>query len=240
MTAARVAVITGATGGLGRALAADLSAAGWSLALLGTSAERLSGLVAELGLAPERTHTATAQLRDAEAAERALASVLDRFGRVDGWVHVVGGWTGGTSIVDSSDEPYTSMLDQHLWTTLNVCRALVPAMVEAGFGRIVAVTSPQAAAPDAGASAYAVGKAAQETLLAALAREVAGSGVTVNVLRVRSIDARGQRGSDAGGTNAGATTPAEIAAAVRYLFSDEARVVTGQRIGLYGGPSPTS
>jgi NAD(P)-dependent dehydrogenase (short-subunit alcohol dehydrogenase family) len=105
-------------------------------------------------------------------------------------------------------------------------------MVEAGFGRIAAVTSPMAANPDAGMSAYGVGKAAQETLFAALSQEVAGTGVTVNVVRVRAIDtSAGESGSE----QAYATTPAEISAAIRYLFTDAARVVNGQRIGLHSG-----
>ena len=79
---------------------------------------------------------------------------------------------------------------------------------------------------------YGVGKAAQETLFSALAQEVAGSGVTVNVVRVRAIDtAAGEGGSD----KAYATSPAEISAAVRYLFSDAARVVNGERLGLHSG-----
>jgi NAD(P)-dependent dehydrogenase (short-subunit alcohol dehydrogenase family) len=89
-----------------------------------------------------------------------------------------------------------------------------------------------AAAPDAGMSAYGVGKAAQETLFAALAQEVAGSGVTVNVVRVRAIDT--EAGAD-GSEKAYATSPAEISAAVRYLFSDAARVVNGERLGLHRG-----
>ena len=132
----------------------------------------------------------------------------------------------------SPDDPYRDMIDQHFWTSLNVVRELAPRMIDAGFGRIAAVSSPMAAAPDAGMSAYGVGKAAQETLFAALAQEVAGSGVTVNVVRVRAIDT--EAGAD-GSEKAYATSPAEISAAIRYLFSDAARVVNGERIGLHGG-----
>jgi NAD(P)-dependent dehydrogenase (short-subunit alcohol dehydrogenase family) len=225
-------MITGATGGLGRVLVRDLAADGWALVLVGSSQERLDALVAEAALDRDQTATVTARLRDASEARAAVDAAYQRFGRVDALAHLVGGWTGGMHIGRSPDEPYVEMLDQHLWTTLNVVRELAPRMVDAGFGRIAAVTSPMAAAPDAGMSAYGVGKAAQETLLAALAQEVSGTGVTVNVVRVRAIDtAAGEGGSD----KAYATTPAEISAALRYLFSDAARVVNGQRIGLHGG-----
>ncbi len=145
----------------------------------------------------------------------------------------MGGWTGGTNVVDAMDEPYAAMLDQHLWSTLNVVRPLVPRMVAAGRGRLVAVSSPMAASPAAGMSAYAVGKAAEETLFAALARELAGSGVTANVVRVRTIDTKGIRTTDPHGKGASMTTPSEISAAIRYLFSDAAGVVNGERIGLH-------
>jgi NAD(P)-dependent dehydrogenase (short-subunit alcohol dehydrogenase family) len=127
------------------------------------------------------------------------------------------------------------MLEQHLWSTLNIVRPLVPRMVAAGHGRIVAVSSPMAASPAAGMGAYAVGKAAEETLLAALAREVADTGVTVNVVRVLTIDTSRVREQDPHGKGASMTTPAEISAAIRYLFSDAARVVNGERIGLHSG-----
>ena len=232
MSERRVAMITGATGGLGRVLSPDLAADGWDLALVGSSAERLTELVDELGLEPERVAAVVANLREQRAAVTAIDAAYERFGRVDALAHLVGGWTGGMHVGRSPDDPYRDMIDQHFWTSLNVVRELAPRMVDAGFGRIAAVSSPMAAAPDAGMGAYGVGKAAQETLFAALAQEVAGTGVTVNVVRVRAIDtSAGAGGSD----KAYATTPAEISAAIRYLFSDAARVVNGQRIGLHSG-----
>jgi NAD(P)-dependent dehydrogenase (short-subunit alcohol dehydrogenase family) len=225
-------MVTGATGGLGRVLVPDLAADGWDLVLVGSSPERLDGLVADAALDSDRTLTITADLRRQEAAVAAVEAAYERFGRVDALAHLVGGWTGGMHVGRSPDEPYADMIDQHFWTSLNVVRELVPRMVDAGFGRVVAVSSPMAAAPDAGMSAYGVGKAAQETLFAALAQEVAGSGVTVNVVRVRAIDT--EAGAD-GSEKAYATAPAEISAAIRYLFSDAARVVNGERLGLHRG-----
>ena len=232
MSERRVAMVTGASGGLGRVLVPDLAADGWDLVLVGSSQERLDGLAANAGLASERTTTVVANLRDQAAAVSAIEAAYARFGRVDALAHLVGGWTGGMHVGRSPDEPYRDMIDQHFWTSLNVVRELAPRMIDAGFGRIAAVSSPMAGAPDAGMSAYGVGKAAQETLFAALAQEVAGTGVTVNVVRVRAIDtSAGEDGSD----EAYATSPSEISAALRYLFSDAARVVNGDHIGLHGG-----
>jgi NAD(P)-dependent dehydrogenase (short-subunit alcohol dehydrogenase family) len=232
MTDRRVAMVTGASGGLGRVLAADLAADGWDLVLVGSSRQRLQGLVTDAVLDADHAVIVEADLRDQAAATAAIDAAHERFGRVDALAHLVGGWTGGMHVGRSPDQPYRDMIDQHFWTSLNVVRELSPRMVEAGFGRIVAVSSPMAGAPDAGMSAYGVGKAALETLLAALAQEVAGTGVTVNVVRVRAIDtSAGEGGSD----KAYATSPAEISAAIRYLFSDAARVVNGDRLSLHGG-----
>jgi NAD(P)-dependent dehydrogenase (short-subunit alcohol dehydrogenase family) len=233
MSDARVAMITGAAGGLGRVLAPVLAAEGYQLALLGSDRERCEALPDELGLDRAGTLTVVADLRDADTVHAAVSAVYGRFGRVEALAHLVGGWTGGMHIGRSPDDPFASMIDQHFWTTLNVVRELAPRMVDAGYGRIVAVSSPMAAEPDAGMGAYGVGKAAQEALLSALANEVAGTGVTVNVVRVRAIDPSGD--ADQPSTKEYATTAAEISAAIRYLFSPVARVVNGQRIGLHHG-----
>jgi len=232
MSERRVAMVTGASGGLGRVLVPDLAGDDWDVVLVGSSQSRLDGLVADSGLDATNVSTIEADLRDQSAATAAIDAAYDRFGRVDALAHLVGGWTGGMHVGRSPDDPYRDMIDQHFWTSLNVVRELAPRMIDAGFGRIAAVSSPMAAAPEAGMSAYGVGKAAQETLFRALAQEVSGTGVTVNVVRVRAIDtSAGAAGSD----KADATSPAEISAAIRYLFSDAARVVNGDHLGLHGG-----
>lgn len=231
----RVAIVTGATGGLGRVVTRDLAAAGARLGLLGTRMERLEALAAELALAPDRWHGEAADLTDPDGTTAAIDGVVARFGRADILVHVVGGWSGGTTVTETPLDAYTSMLDQHFWTTLHVTRALVPHLAAGGWGRIVAISSPVASNPPAKMSAYAVGKAAQAALLSTLSREVAAGGTTVNMLLVRTIDTDHARDADPTPRNASWTTPEEISAALAYLLSDEGRVVNGARIPLYGG-----
>jgi len=230
----RVAVITGAAGNAGPAVVRALADAGARVALVGSRREPLEQLASELGLAPDTWSANAADLRDAAASAAVVDEVVGRMGRVDILAHFVGGWAGGSAVVDTADDEFTRMLDQHLWTTRNVVRAVVPRMTEAGWGRIVAVSSPVATQPTARSSPYAVGKAAQEALLGALAREVTGTGVTVNVLHVRTVDAARERVTAPGPKNASWTTPEEIAAAVCYLCTDEANRVNGARIPLYG------
>jgi NAD(P)-dependent dehydrogenase (short-subunit alcohol dehydrogenase family) len=137
-------------------------------------------------------------------------------------------------VIEVPDSEVTAMLGQHLWTTLNVVRAVIPAMTEAGWGRVVAVSSPMASTPGKEVAPYAIGKAAQEALLSTLAREVAGTGVTVNVLLVRQIDVDHERDAKPTAKNAAWTTPEEISAAIRQLLSDESSAINGAKIPLHG------
>lgn len=223
----RVALITGATGALGRVVARRLVAEGASVVLVGTDAARLDGVVASESLPPDRCLTVVADLRSADDSAAAVRRAVERFGRVDVLAHLVGGYAGGTPLVDLDPVELREMLDQHAWTTFNVVRAVVPQMTAAGWGRILAVSPTTVATPAANAAAYTAAKAAQDALLVSLARELKGSGVTANLVVVRAIDA------DRSGKS-GWATPEEIAAGIVYLCSDEAAAVNGARIPLTG------
>jgi NAD(P)-dependent dehydrogenase (short-subunit alcohol dehydrogenase family) len=212
----------------------DLATAGMRLALVGSRRGPLEKLGAELGLAPDRWMAADADLRQRAAAESVVQAVADQFGRIDVLVHLVGGYHGGHPVVDVSDKEIEAMLSQHLWTTLHMVRAVVPRMTDAGWGRVAAVSSPMASTPGKSVAPYAVGKAAQEALLGTLAREVAGTGVTVNLVLVRQIDVDHERDANPSPKNAWWTTPEEISATLRHLVSEDASAVNGAKIPLYG------
>jgi len=220
----RVIVITGATGQLGRVAVRAFAEQGASLALLSTDQDKLDALARDLNLPTDRILTHAANLLDPEAVRDAAEAVSAKFGRVDALIHLVGGWTGGRTIAESAAEDFKFMLDQHAWTTIHLLQAFTPKLVANGWGRVIAVSSPLATNPSAKMGAYAVGKAAQETLLLTLADEFAGTDVTVNVIQVKSIDVKG--------TGKG-TSPEEIVSAMLYLCSDEAGKVNGARIPLY-------
>jgi len=230
----RVIVITGATGVLGRAAASAFAAEGARLGLVGRDAGRLQALASDLGLDSDRRVSAVADLRDEAAASAAITMVRERFGRVDVLLHLVGGWVGGTALTETDPTVLTSMLGQHVWSTFNVARTVVPGMVQSGWGRIIAVSSTATLTPGPNVAAYLAAKAAQEALLRSLAREVASRGVTVNVLAVKVIDADHERERAPAGKNAGWTTPNEIVATMRYLCSDDAAAINGTRIPLDG------
>ena len=230
----RVAVITGATGSLGTVVAQSLAEQGLRLALLSTNIEKLEGLASELGLPKDRVLTGAFDLTSREAMQDATAAVLEKFERVDILVHLVGGWKGGQAVTEVTAGDLTAMLDQHLWTSFHLAQAFVPHLVANRWGRMIVVSSPLASNPPAKMLPYVMGKAAQEALMLTVAKEVAGSGVTANILHVRAIDAKHERDQQPSSKTANWTTPEEITAAILYLCSNEAHVVNGAKIPLYG------
>ncbi len=232
--AGRVAVITGATGGVGRLVAQRLAERGARLALLGTHQGRLVELAQELGLADESYLAHAADLRDPAATQAAAQAVLKGFGRADILLHLVGGYASGQPVATVSRDDVERMLQQHLWTTLHLAQAFGPHLTANGWGRLIVISSPYAAQPPAGRSAFAIGKAAQEVLVLALAQELKGTGVTVNLLLVRAIDEQHERDRRPSPQNAAWTTPEEIVSAVLYLCTDAAGVVNGARLPLHG------
>ena len=232
----RVAIITGATGGLGRVVTFRLAEHGARLALFGRNAERLAQLASELHLPEDRYLAQALNLRDPVDAQAAADAVLAKFGRAEILLHLVGGWIGGKPVVEVAANEISDMLQQHLWTTLYVARAFVPHLVANQWGRVIVISSPHASSPPANVAPYVIGKAAQETLMLALAQELKDSGVTANTLVVRAIDVQHQRDRVPTPKNVSWTTPEEIASMILYLCSDEARMVNGARIPLYGRP----
>ena len=220
----RVAVITGATGVLGQLTAHTFAKQGTSLALISNNQEKLDSLALDINLPEDRILTLTANLLGESAVRDSVEVVSAKFGRVDALIHLIGGWTGGKTLVESDADDFEFMLNQHVWTTLHLLRAFSPKLAENDWGRVIGVSSPLANKPTAKMGAYAMGKAAQEALLMSLADEFAGTGVTVNVIQVKAIDVK---------DNGKGTSPREIVAAMLYLFSDEAGKVNGGRIPLH-------
>jgi NAD(P)-dependent dehydrogenase (short-subunit alcohol dehydrogenase family) len=217
----RVIVITGATGILGKLAAQTFASRGDSLVLLSRNQTELDSLARDLNLPSERILAQTVDLLDAQALRDSAKAVEARFGRVDILIHLIGGWTGGKTIVETAVDDFASMLDQHAWTTFHLFQAFTPLL--APHGRVIAVSSPLAASPVAKMGAYAAAKSAQETLVLTLAEELREQRVTANVIQVKSIDVKN--------TGKG-TSPQEIVAKMEYLCSEDASMVTGARITL--------
>jgi len=230
----RVAVITGATGALGTIVTRELAARGTALALLGKDPARLEVLAESLSLPKSRLFTECVDLLDPQETNSVAQAIIDKFGRIDILLHLVGGWTGGKSLFSAGCDDLTFMLNQHVWTSFNVTQVFVPHLVSNRWGRVIMITSPFAARPNARGGPYAIGKAGQEALMLTLSEELRGTGVTANLLQARTIDGKREKVSAPTLDNAAWTTPEELTAAILFLLSDEAGVVNGAKIPLFG------
>lgn len=221
---AKTIVITGATGVLGSLTAKTFAARGDSLALLDNDPNRLDSLTRELNLPGERLFTSVVDLRDGGAVHSAGEAVFAKFGSVHGLIHLVGGWTGGKTIPETSMDDFNSMFSQHVQTTFHLFQSFMPLLEKNGWGRVITVSPSTVPNPLPKRGAYTAAKAAQENLMLTLAAELKESNVTANIIQVKAIDVENK------GTG---TTPEEIVAAMLYLFSEEAGKITGARLPLY-------
>jgi len=226
----RIALIAGATGSLGPTVCGAFAAAGAKVAPVGTNRDKLDALVADLGLNPDQAHPVVANLTDSDSIAAMVQSVLDRFGRLDIWLHMVGGYKGGAGVPEFDLADLKSMLDPHLHMALLTARAVIPVMKPAGWGRIIAVTSTASQTTPANSAAYNIAKAAQDALINTIANELKGTGVTANLIVARQI----QPVPTAEAPKANMSDPNEIAAAMLWLCSDQAGATNGARIPIYG------
>jgi 3-oxoacyl-[acyl-carrier protein] reductase len=220
----KVIVITGATGALGSLTAKTFAAQGYALALLDNDQNKLDVLTRDLNLPNERLFTSIVDLRNGQAVHDSAEAVSAKFGSVHALIHLVGGWVGGKTLAETSEDDLNSMLGQHVWTTFHLFQAFSPKLAANNWGRVITISPSTVSNPPAKRGIYLAAKAAQENFVLTLAAELKEHGVTANIIQVRAIDVENK------GTGA---TPAEIVAAMLYLFSDEAGKITGARIPLY-------
>ncbi len=230
----KVVVISGASGGLGQVATHVFADAGAKLALLGRSADKLDAMATDLGIEKEKYFSIGLDVSDAKAVAQAADDIVRRFGTIDIFINLVGGWIGGKQVLDTDIEEIDSMLQQHVRTSYVLIKAFLPQMKANGWGRLLAVSSPSAMRPPGGNSPYAIGKAAMEALMLSLAEELKGSGVTANVVQVNSIDVKHDRINNPSKKNKFWTTPEEISATLLHLCTEEAGMINGARIPLYG------
>ena len=235
----RRALVTGASGGIGGAVARALHRAGAAVALSGTRRGPLDELAAALG---DRAHVLVCDLSDREAVEALPGRAADAMGGVDVLVNNAGITRDGL-LLRMSDEDWAEVLDVNLTAAMRLSRGVLRGMMRARWGRIVNVTSVVGATGNPGQGNYAAAKAGLVAMGKSLALEVASRGVTVNAVAPGFIDTAmtdalndEQRGAILGRIPAGRMgAPEDVAAAVLFLASPEAAYVTGATLHVNGG-----
>ncbi|HEX6781195.1 MAG TPA: SDR family NAD(P)-dependent oxidoreductase [Solirubrobacterales bacterium] len=231
----QVIAIAGVTGGLGPVVAERLAAAGATVAGAGRDQGALDSLAADLGLRPERWDGRAVDLLDEDAARAWCAALVERFGRVDGLVHLVGGWRGGQPLQEAPLSDWALLHDLLVRTVQHTTRAFHDQLAAGPHGRFVLVSSKQAQAPTATNAAYAAAKAAAEAWTLALADGFEGTAATANILVVDAILTPQMREEEPDKEFPTFTPAEDIADGIAFLCSDAAKKMNGQRLPLTMG-----
>ena len=234
----KTALITGASGGIGGAIARALHAQGATVALSGTRRAALDALAAELG---ERAHVCPADLRDAAAAEGLVGAAEAAAGPLAILVNNAG-LTRDMLALRMKDEDWQTVLEVDLTAPFRLARAALKGMLRRRGGRIISIGSIVGATGNPGQANYAAAKAGLAGMTKALAQEVASRGITVNLIApgfvatamTDALDAAQRDRLTAAIPLGRLGQPADVAAAV-YLASDEAAWVTGATLHVNGG-----
>ena len=231
----KVVLITGATGGIGRAIAEQMKAAGATVAVTGRSAEKLAGF-------DDSYIKIAADLSKDSAAEKLIADTIEKAGRIDVLINNAG-ITADTLMMRMSDEQFDDVLNTNLRATFKLCRACLMPMMKQRFGRIINMASIVGVVGGAGQANYAASKGAIIAMTKSIAAEVASRGIAANAIApgfiktpmtdVLSDELKKKYLEQIPAGRFG--EPIDVANACVFLASDEASYINGQTIHVNGG-----
>ncbi|AIK96721.1 3-oxoacyl-[acyl-carrier-protein] reductase [Candidatus Odyssella acanthamoebae] len=235
----QVALVTGATGSLGKAIARKLHQQGAIVAISGTREALLNELAAELG---DRVHVFPCNLGDTDSVEALIPAVIEKLGKVDILVNNAG-VTRDTLIMRMKDEDWDTVININLSSVFRLCRAATKGMMKRRYGRIINISSVVGFTGNPGQANYCASKAGLVGMTKSLATELANRGITANCVAPGFIaSAMTEELPEATKANILSSIPMDkmgiaddIAVAVVYLASLEASYMTGQTLHVNGG-----
>ena len=235
----RKVLVTGASGGIGGAIARAMYAQGATVALAGRNREALDALAVELG---DRSHVVVGDLGDTESADAMMSATADAMGGIDILVNNAG-LARDNLAMRIKDEDWQAVIDVNLTATFRLSRAVLRGMMKARWGRIINVTSIVGVTGNPGQTNYAASKAGIIGMSKSMAGEVATRGITVNCIAPGFIAtpmteslSDDQREKLTAAVPAGRLgAPEDVAACAVFLASEEAAYVTGQTLHVNGG-----
>jgi 3-oxoacyl-[acyl-carrier protein] reductase len=237
----KIAIVTGASRGIGRAIAVELGRRG-AIVIAAARATNAQAVVDEIAAAGGTAELASADMTDTPSLETLISGTIQRHGKIDILVSNAG-ITRDQLLLRMKRADWDEVITTNLTAAFTLCQAVLKPMIRQRSGRIVAVSSVVGQMGNAGQANYAASKAGLIGFCKSLAREVASRNVTVNVVAPGLIDTdmtRAMTGDAQKDWTAQIPlgrpgTPADVAAAVCFLASDEASYITGQVLGVNGG-----
>src|SRR5579862_2063792 len=231
----KVVLVTGGTGGLGREVTMAFLEAGATVLVTYRVPEELSAVVSaaeRIGATPPVG--APVDVTDVAAVEKFVAEIVAKHGRLDVLVNTVGGYAGGTNLWEVDAKTYDLMLQLNLKAGFVLARSVVPVMIRQNRGWIVNVASKAAFDHGAGAGMYAASKAGALALFDSLAADVKPYNINVNSVIPSIIDTAANRKAMPGADFSKWPKPDDIARVILFLCSEDARVIHGAAIPVYG------
>ena len=232
--AGKIVVVAGGTGGLGNAVSRAFLEEDAKVVVTYRKEEEFVALKQAVGAKANALEGSAVDVTDEGATSEFVGGVLSRHGRVDVLVNTVGGYVGGVKLWELETKVFDAMLSLNLRSGYVLARAAVPAMLKQKYGAIVNVAAKAAFDHGAGAAAYAASKAAAVATMDSLAADVKGTGVRVNSILPSIIDTAVNRQAMPNADFAAWPKPEEIAQVILFLCSDNAAVVHGAALPVYG------
>ena len=229
----KIVLVAGGTGGLGRAVTLAFLADRAKVIVTYRNEAPFAALKATSGSASGSLDGIAADLTDEVAAGKVIEDIVTKYGRLDVVVNAIGGFALG-KLSETSAKTFDQMLEMNLCSGFALAHAAIPVMLKQGEGVLINVASKAAVDHGAGVSAYAASKAAAVAMMDSLAAEVKGSGVRVNSVLPSIIDTETNRKAMPDAPFATWPKPEEIAQVILFLASDNARLIHGASIPVYG------
>jgi NAD(P)-dependent dehydrogenase (short-subunit alcohol dehydrogenase family) len=230
----KVVLVAGGTGGLGRAVSLALLNAGADTVVTYTAEEGLAELKSLAGASASRLTGRKADVTNEDAVQQLIDGIVADSSRLDALVNTVGGYAGGMKLWESDTKILDRMLTLNLRSGFLLSRAAARAMIKQGNGTIVNVAAKAALDHSGGLAAYAASKAAALAMIDSLAADLSGTGVRVNTILPSMIDTEQNRRAMPKADFGSWPKPEDIARVIAFLCSDDAKVIHGAAIPVYG------
>jgi len=230
----KIVLITGATGALGSAVTGVFLDAGAAVAATHTGIEKFKELESELKPQPGKLLGIETNVFDSASVKQMVDTVMEKFGRIDALVNLVGGYLGDISIADMSEKQWDGMFNLNLKSVFLVCRQVLPVMMQQKNGRIVNITSGGGLKGAEGIAAYGASKAGVINLTQTLAAEGKEYNITANAIAPGVIDTAANRKAMPKGDFSKWVTPASLAEVILFLCSGAAKDVSGTVVPVMG------